>query len=177
MGLDELRARLDRLLANQGLSDDRRARASGLHGAMVEFKTAIAVSREARAGTEKDLAAERRQLEDATRRGALAGEIGDAETARIALQFVERHRERAALLERKLAVVIDEIAYMEREYASLAAQYQSARQTSGLSSSPREPDVLNDREFNALKARADREAAEMAVKAQLEMLKKKLKKE
>jgi len=177
MGLDELRARLDSLLANQGLSDDRRARASGLHGAMVEFKTALAVSREARTATERELATERKQLEDATRRGALAQDIGDAETARIALEFVERHRERTLLLERKLAVVIDEIAYMEREYASLAAQYQSARHTSGLSSPPREPDVLNDREFNALKARADREAAELAVKAQLELLKKKLNKE
>lgn len=176
MGLDELRARLDSLLANQSASDDRRARASGLHGAMVEFKSALAVSREARGTTERDLAAERRQLEDATRRGALAEGIGDAETVRIALEFVERHRERTALLERKLAVVIDEIAYLEREYASLAAQYQSARQTSGLSSPPREPDVLNDREFDAMKARTDREAAEMAVKAQLELLKKKLNK-
>jgi hypothetical protein len=176
MGLDELRARLDSLLANLGPSEDRRARASGLYGAMVEFKTAIAVSREARVTTERELAAERRQLEDAARRGALAQDISDAETARIALEFVERHRERTALLERKLAVVTDEIAYMEREYAALAAQYQSARQTSGLSSSPREPDVLNDREFDALKARADRETAEMAVKAQLELLKRKLNK-
>lgn len=176
MGLDELRARLDSLLAHQGPADDRRARASGLHGAMVEFKTAIAVSLEARAATERALAVERRQLEDATRRGGMAGDIGDAETARIALEFVERHRERTALLERKLAVVIDEVAYMEREYATLAAQYQAARQTSGLSSPPREPDVLDDRAFDVMKARADREAAEMAVKAQLELLKRKLNK-
>ena len=47
MGLDELRARLDNLLSRQGLSDDRRAQASRLHDAMVEFKTALAVSREA----------------------------------------------------------------------------------------------------------------------------------
>jgi hypothetical protein len=176
MGLDELRARLDNLLANQGLSDDRRARASGLHGAMVEFKTALSVSRDARVATERELAAEQRELENATRRGTLADGIGDTETSRIALQFVERHRERVELLTRKLAVIVDEIAYMEREYESLASQYQAARQTSGLSSAPREPDVLNDREFDVLKARADREAAEMAVKAQLEMLKRKLNK-
>ena len=176
MGLDELRARLDNLLANQGRPDDRRARASGLHGAMVEFKTALAVSREAKVATERELAAEQRELENAIRRGALADGIGDAETSRIALQFVERHRERVDLLTRKLAVVVDEIAYIERQYESLAAEYQSARQTSGLASAPREPDVLNDREFDVMKARADREAAEMAVKAQLEMLKRKLNK-
>ena len=176
MGLDELRARLDNLLHGQGRSEDRRAQASRLHDAMVEFKSALAVSREARVVTERELLAERRQLEDAARRGALAEGIGDAETARIAAEFIERHRERAGLLERKLAVVVDEIAYMEREYEGLASRFKEARQAGGLSSTPPPPDVLNDREFDALKARADREAAELAVKAQLELLKKKLNK-
>ena len=176
MGLDELRARLDNLLHGQGRSEDRRAQASRLHDAMVEFKTALAVSREARVVTERELLAERRQLEDAARRGALAEGIGDVETARIAAEFIARHRERAELLERKLAVVVDEIAYMEREYEGLASRFQAARQASGLSAAPSPPDVLNDREFDALRARADREAAELAVKAQLELLKKKLNK-
>jgi len=134
------------------------------------------VSREARVVTERELAAERRQLDDASRRGALAEGIGDAETARIAGEFIARHRERAELLERKLAVVVDEIAYMEREYEGLASRFKEARQAGGLASTPPPPDLLNDREFDALKARADREAAELAVKAQLEMLKKKLNK-
>jgi hypothetical protein len=177
MGLDELRARLDNLLSRQGPSDDRRAQASRLHDAMVEFKTALAGSREARVVTERELATERRQLEDAARRGALAEGIGDAETARIAGEFIARHRERAELLERKLAVVVDEIAYLEREYEGLASRFKDARQAGGLSSTPPPPDVLNDREFDALKARADREAAELAVKAQLELLKKKLNKQ
>ena len=177
MGLDELRARLDNLLSRQGLSDDRRAQASRLHEAMIEFKTALAVNREARVATERELGAERRQLDDAARRGALAEGIGDAETARIAAEFIARHRERAELLERKLAVVVDEIAYMEREYEGLASRFRDARQAGGLSSPPLPPDVLNDREFDALKARADREAAELAVKAQLELLKKKLNKQ
>ena len=176
MGLDDLRARLDNLLSRQGLSDDRRAQASRLHDAMVEFKTALAVSREARLATERELATERRQLEDAARRGTLAEGIGDAETSRIAAEFLVRHRERAELLERKLAVIVDEIAYMEREYEGLATRFKDARQAGGLSSPPPPPDVLNDREFDALKARADREAAELAVKAQLELLKKKLNK-
>jgi hypothetical protein len=177
MGLDELKARLDNLLASHTRAPDARARAQGLHAAMVEFKTTLAENQAARTAAERELATERRQLEDAIRRGTLAQGIGDAETAEIARQFVARHEERVGLLTRKLAVIEDEIAYLEREYAALAAQYQDARRASGLQSAPPAPDPLGEREFDAIKARADREAAEMAVKAQLEMLKKRLNKE
>jgi len=78
------------------------------------------------------------------------------------------------LLERKVGVMRDELAYAEREYETLAARYQAARQgMPGPASAPASAD-LSDREFDVLKARADREASEQAVKAQLEMLKKKL---
>jgi len=39
-------------------------------------------------------------------------------------EFAARHRERAGILERKVGVIKEELAYAEREYASLAAQYQ-----------------------------------------------------
>ena len=173
MSLDELRARLDRLLAGQGLSSDRRARASGLHAALVELKVAIGVNRDALVAAERELVLERQHLADAERRGRLATEIGDAETARIAEEFGAKHRERLALLERKVAVIRDELAYAEREYQSLAAQYQSARQ-GGEVAGPASPIDESDRELDALKAKADRELAEQAVKQQLEHLKKKL---
>ncbi len=173
MGLDELRARLDRLLASQGLSTDRRAEASGLHAALVEFKVVVGQHRDTLAKAERELQVERQQETDAERRGRLAADIGDTETARIASEYTARHRERVSLLERKVAVVRDELAYAEREYDALAARYQAARQgTAGAGPAP-EAD-LSDREFDGLKARADREASEQAVKAQLEMLKKKL---
>ena len=103
----------------------------------------------------------------------MAEEIGDAETARIAGDFATRHGERAGILERKLAVIREENAYLDREYNSLREQFQAARQP-GVAEVPR-PDPV-DGEFDALKARADREAAQQAVQAQLEMLKKKLNK-
>lgn len=172
MGLDELRARLDSLLAKQGLQPDRRARAAGLHDALVEFKTALAESRAAGSAAERELDSERRQLADAERRGGLAQGIGDGETARIAEEFTQRHRERIALLTRKLGVIVDETAYLEREYQALAAQYQAVRQGSGpAAAAPR----AEDPEFDALTSRANREAAERAVQAQLELLKQKLK--
>jgi hypothetical protein len=176
MGLDELRARLDSLLAGHGASADRRARASGLHAAMIEFKTALAENRQALGVTERELQSERQQLDDAIRRGGLAEGIGDGETTRIAGEYAERHRERAAILERKLAVIRDEIAYLEREYETLKSQFQAARQAGGLSGAAPMPD-LGEGDFDALKAKADRAAAEEAVQAQLELLKKKLNKQ
>jgi hypothetical protein len=173
MGLDELRARLDSLLASQGLSTDRRAEASGIHAALVEFKVVVGQHREEVAKAERELALERQQETDAERRRGLAAGIGDTETVRIATEFAARHRERVILLERKVGVVRDELAYAEREYETLAARYQAARQGAPASGAPPAADI-SDRELDVLKARTDREASEQAVKAQLEMLKKKL---
>ena len=178
MGLDELRARLANLLANQGPSSDRRAYVSGLNAALVDFKVATAESRQSLTVAERELAVETLQLSDAERRGRLAEEIGDSETARIAGDFAVRHRERAGILERKVAVIRDEIIYLEREYQALALQYQSARQgLGGSGASPAPESVFSDRDFDLLKAKADREASEAAVQAQLQHLKKKLNKE
>lgn len=178
MGLDEIRARLDSLLAKQGLSTDRRAEASGLHAALVDFKVLVGQHREALDKAERELTVERQQETDAERRGRLALEIGDTETVRIATEYTARHRERVVLLERKVSVVRDELAYAEREYETLAARYQAARQgmpSGGAAGSGGSPmPEMNDHEFDALKAKSDREANAEAVKAQLEMLKKKL---
>ena len=170
MGLDELRARLDRLLSTQ---PDRRAQASGLHDALVELKVAAGQSRDALAVAERELGVERQRLADAERRGRLALEIGDQETGRIAEEFAAKHRERIDLLERKVSVIRDELAYVEREYQSLHAQLQSAR--TGVDPVP-QPDPLeaDNRELDALRWKAEREAREAAAKQQLDLLKKKL---
>src|SRR5436309_3214049 len=106
MGLDALRARLDRLLSGAE-SSDRRARTALLHDALVDLKVAAAESKDALAVAERELAAQTRQLQDAERRGRLAREIGDAETERVATEFAAKHQERAALLTRKIEVIKD----------------------------------------------------------------------
>lgn len=172
MGLDELRARLDRLLSG---SLDRRSHSGGLHDALVELKVAAGQSRDALAAAERELAAERQHLADAERRGPLAKEIGDAETARIAEEFAAKHRERVGLLERKVAVIRDELAYVEREYQSLAAQLHSVRRGTGAAGPAAPlPDEESDRELEALRLKADRDSVQHAVQQQLELLKKKL---
>ncbi len=167
MGLDQLRARLERLLA----TDANRSRA-GLREALVELKVAAGQSRDALAAAERELAGQEQQLADAERRGKLAENIGDGETARIAGEFATRHRERIELLHRKVAVIRDELAFIEREYHSVAADYR-APVSGAYSAPPAEPD-LDDSELRHLETRAEREKIQRAVQAQLEALKKKM---
>ena len=173
MGLDELRARLERLLVSQ----EQRSRAAGLREALVELKVAAGQSRDALAAAERELTQQQQHLADAERRGGLAAGIGDTETATIAAEFAARHRERIGLLERKVAVIRDELAFVEREYREVAAEYQRGGPAGGAAPPLSETDPVGPelaRELDAMKYRADKEAAERAVKEQLELLKKKL---
>jgi len=179
MGLEELRARLDSLLTRHGLAADRFERAAGLKDALVELKVAIGQGRDARGKAERELEAERLRLIDAERRGGLAAQIDDAETVRIAAEFTAKHRDRVELLERKLAVIRDELAFAEREYESLSGQYRSARlgtdappPSPGPGSAELDPEL--DRDLDRLSSEASRAARDAAVRAQLEHLKKKL---
>jgi hypothetical protein len=139
--------------------------------------------RAALAASERELEAERRQLEDAERRGRLAGEIADTETVAIAERFAARHRERAAVLERKLAVQRDELMLAEREVEEVASHLKASRQggpAAGIDAAWRDIEAAGgarpgaDVDDELLKARADRAAHEAAAEAQLAYLKKKL---
>jgi hypothetical protein len=139
------------------------------------------------AATERELALEQRQLADAERRGQLAGEIADQETVGIAERFAARHRERADVLERKLAVQRDELSLGVRELESMMTELRSAqgRPPAGSSADAAwrgieeaggtRPDLDLDGEL--LRAQAERRLHEAAVDAQLAHLKKKLGKE
>ena len=97
-----------------------------LHEALVESKAAVNSLRDGLAVTSRELALERKQLEDAERRGQLAAAIPDHETVEIATRFAARHRERVGVLERKLAVQQDELALAERLLAELMSEARGA---------------------------------------------------
>jgi hypothetical protein len=181
-----LRARLERLLADHTPSADPRARAAALQDALVETKAAVSELRSLLAVTERQLALERQQLADAERRGPLARDIGDADTARIADEFAARHRDRVAVLERKLAVQREELGLAERDVEQLLVEFRRVRQgggggpTDGQSAAWRDIEAAGgvrpetDTEGELLKQRIDRDRMDAAVQAQLEQLKKKL---
>lgn len=187
--LDGLRARLEKLLADHTPPGDPRARATALHAAVLEARVAVGAMREALAATEQALLVERRQLEDSERRGQLAAKIPDPETVAVAERFAERHRERAGVLERKVALQRDELTLTERDLEQLGAEYRSARQGTEPGRTPAQEAAWRDLEAaggtrpetdmadELLRSRLDRAHLDRAVDAQLEHLKKKLGKE
>lgn len=133
-----------------------------LHKAAVEGRAALLELRDALARTERDLTIERRHLEDATRRGGLAADIGDQETVVVAEQFVGKHRERVAVLEQKLAAQQAELALLDRDVGEIVARLKEVELRRG---TPAEgsrmqppPDVSDGAEVGATLDRAAREA-------------------
>jgi hypothetical protein len=176
---DGLKARLDRLLRD-GVRSDPRGYAASLREALLEARLGIRAMRDALGATEHELAAERKLLEDAERRGRLAAAVPDLETVAIAERYAVRHRERVAVLERKLVVQRDELVRAEREVAEMTSD--ARRATAG---DPSESIAAAWRDLESAggtrpgedertAAEADRQRRESAIEAQLAYLKKKL---
>src|SRR5262245_50682002 len=108
MDFDDIKAQLDRLFA-AGPRGSSREEAAALRSALIEFKVAIGQLREELARAERALESARGEAADYARRGQLAADIADHETARVAEEFTGKVRERIDLLERKVIVLRDEL--------------------------------------------------------------------
>lgn len=69
---------------------------------------------------------EKKEAATARRRGKMAEEIGDAETARVANEYADKHAERRRLLERKAVALKEELDFREREYEEMTAKVKEA---------------------------------------------------
>lgn len=184
--LEGLRARLEKLLADHTVPGDPKARAAQLHAALLEMKVALVNLREALVATEAGLRSERRQLDDAERRGRLAAQLPDPDTVLVAEQFATRHRERAAMLEKKLQLQQEELALAERDLEQLTAEYRRTRQGTEPGRTPAQEAAWRDIETaggtrpetdvndDLLRGELERKQMDRAVDAQLDQLKKKM---
>lgn len=161
-------------------------RLRGMHQAVIEAKTSLRLMEEGIEKTAKQLENERAQFKDAERRGQMAKDIGDGETAEIAETFVTKHRERASILERKLVAQQEEFTLAQREVNEMKEQLKSARANlsgpaaAGMDAAWREiestvgptsdPDLADE----VLRHQFDRAQREAAAQAKLEQLKKKM---
>ena len=123
---ESLKARLEQFFRANSRADSR-TRAALLREALLEAKVGISTMRSALLATQDELLQERRRLEDAERRGRLATEVPDPETVALAERYAQRHRERIAVLERKLTVQRDELAMAERETQDMLLEFRSVR--------------------------------------------------
>lgn len=180
-----LRSRIEQFLAEHTAPADARASAAMLQQAVIEARVSLSQMKDGIVATERELALERKQLEDAERRGRMALEIADQETADLAARYTTRHRERTLILERKLVVQREELVLAERDVAEWTAQLRAAKQglASGAASvgaawrdvesaggTRPETDLAGD----LLKSNLDRAAHEAAAEEQLAHLKRKL---
>jgi hypothetical protein len=183
---DGLRAALDAATPSGDLRDLTRQ----MHEAVVEAKVTVGETRDAVARTERNVAQERQRLADAERRGRLASEIQDQETADVARRFAAKHRERVGVLEKKLAALQDELALYERELTDMQAQLARAARTRPLTEAERSAERAwnelqaaggarpgTDVQDELLKSQMDRAAREAAAERQLRELKKKMNKD
>ena len=183
---DALRAALDAATP----AGDLRDLARQMREAVIEAKVAVQELRDALSRTERELQAERQRLVDAERRGRLAAEIQDQETADVAQRFATKHGERVRVLERKLAAQRDEVALAERELAEMQAQLGRAERDRPVTEAERSaerawrdlqqaggvrPGV--DPSDAGLKDDLDRATREAAAERQLREIKKRMKKE
>ncbi|HEX6307374.1 MAG TPA: hypothetical protein VFZ69_04245 [Longimicrobiales bacterium] len=125
-----------------------------------------------------ELDRERHEEHVCRRREALARGVGDDETARIADEYAQRHAERAAVLDRKIAVLEDErgllardVDTMRKTLAEIAPAEPPAGVGGGTTGAATADDDAGHREFS----RMEREARERAADARLEELKRRMK--
>ena len=177
---ERLRAAIDAALDAATSPPDKRDVVSGMRDAVIEAHATVTGLREGLARTERELVVEQRSHRDAERRGRLAAGIEDQETVDIAEQYVVKHKERVAVLEKKLDAQRGEIALMERELAEMKAQMKKVAGSSSVDSAWREIESAGgarpetDVKDELLKGKFDRAAREAAADAHLEALKKKM---
>lgn len=116
----------------------------------------------------KELAVDEEQAQTNERRGAMAENIGDEETARIARDFARRHAGRAAILRRKVEVLQDELTLRREDLEVMEAQAAA------------ELEEIEAAEQNRTQAEADfrrleQDRREREADARLEELKKRMK--
>ena len=166
---------------------DVREAAARMREAVIEAKVGVREIRDAVSRTDAELVAERQRLADTERRGRLAGEIQDKETADVAERFAAKHRERVAVLERKAAAQRDELALAERELGEMQSQLEQAvKGRSGAGSTEqawRDIEAAGgtrpgtDLKDELLRSDIDRTQREADAQRQLEELKKRMRKD
>jgi uncharacterized coiled-coil protein SlyX len=158
---ERLRAAVNAALDAATPPPDWRDLRNELHRAAVDGRAALLQLRDALAKAERELASERRQLEDAQRRGTLAADVGDAETVAVAERFVARHGERVAMLEQKVAAQQTELTLTQRDVDEVVQRLKDLELRAGVSaegSRVQPPQDVDDSELGATLDRAGREA-------------------
>jgi len=123
---DAIDGALSALESRSGDAGDVDELLAGMRQELVEAKAALPRLEQGIERLRRSLAEERRRAEDCVRRAGQAKEIGDAETLRLAVEYGERHRERARVYGEKIEAAEAELAMQRRTVSEMTAQLKSA---------------------------------------------------
>ena len=184
---ERLRAAIHAALEAATPPPNLRDLAGQMRQAVVDMRASVAKMRQDVTVTERQLAAERQQYQDAERRGKMAAGIGDQETVGVAEKFARKHAERVSVLEAKLGAQRAELSLADRELAEMTDQLKAldrerpagtaAGSTSGAwrdleAAGGVRPET--DPADELLRSQVDRAARERTAEEQLKELKKKM---
>lgn len=99
---------------------------AGMREELIQAKAALPRLEQGIEKLRKLQSGERKRAEDCVRRAGQAQEIGDTETLRLAVEYGERHRERAAMYGEKIRAAEAELAMQRRAVDEMADQLKSA---------------------------------------------------
>lgn len=156
-----------------------------MRDALVEAKVGVSQVRAALDKTRAQLEHERADVETALRRGRMAADIHDDETARVAERYAAKHTERVGMLERKLEAQTSELALAEQELAEMTDQFHAmagggsssagaGSAPAAAASGPDSPDAALESDLAGLERAADRSAREADAERRLEELKRRM---
>jgi hypothetical protein len=179
---EEIRQALRDLLSGSVPPNERRAVLADMRETLVRARMGLDDLRRSLDETRKRLEQEVRDHETADRRRALAEQIGDAETAAVAVRFAAHHAERVAVFRRKLESQEAELALVDGEVTEMTAQLKAAMAGagSGLGSSSTTPqESLNDdeslrAELDSIRRAETRAARDAAAEERLAELKRRM---
>jgi len=99
---------------------------AGMREELIEAKAATPKLEKGLEKLRRQQAVERKKAEDCVRRAGQAEEIGDAETMRVAVEFAERHRERARVHGEQIEAAEAELALHLKSVKEMSAQLKSS---------------------------------------------------
>jgi hypothetical protein len=172
---EELKQRLRDAMSRASTPGEGRAALSLMREALVSARVAVRELHEGTDETRRRRGAEREALETVRRRLRLAGEIGDAETVRVATEYERRHIERVGVLERKLEAQEAELSLAEREIEEMTRQFKAAAAGVPPPGEARAvPDAPGDGADAELRRSIDRSAREAEAQRMLDELKRRM---
>lgn len=100
---------------------------SGMRDEVADAKVRIRELEDQIARADKEVTREKSEATTARRRGKLAADIEDAETAQLADQYAERHEERQRVLEQKSVALRQELVIRNKEVEEMLAKVKDAQ--------------------------------------------------